>query len=73
MKLREAGVLVTLNTDDPTVSGIDLNHEWKLARSEYALTKDQQKQLLRNSAALAFCSDKERTALMQKVDATLPL
>lgn len=72
LKLREAGVLVTVNTDDPTVSGIDLHHEWKAARAEYNLTKAEEKKLLRNSAALAFCDDTERTNLLRQVDAAFP-
>lgn len=72
LRLRDSGVLVTVNTDDPTVSGIDLRHEWHIAKTEYKLTPVEQKQLLRNSAALAFCSETERRNLIQQIDLALP-
>lgn len=72
LKLRDAGVLVTVNTDDPTVSGIDLNHEWQIASDEYRFTPNERKQLLRNSARLAFCSESVRLDLMHQIHAAFP-
>ncbi len=67
MQLKRAGVSVTINTDDPTVSGIDLNHEWQKAISEYSLDKHEQQALLLNSARVAFCSAPTRNELEQKI------
>ncbi|MBX3720894.1 MAG: adenosine deaminase [Turneriella sp.] len=69
LRLRQAGVLVTLNTDDPTVSGIDLNHEWKVAMKEYGFTPAERKALLRNSVAVAFCDDRLKEKLRQQIEA----
>ena len=69
LHLKQAGVLVTLNTDDPTVSGIDLNHEWKVAMKEYGFTPAERKALLRNSVAVAFCDDRLKEKLRQQIEA----
>jgi len=68
MRLREAGVLVTLNTDDPSVSGIDLNHEWATARREYALSSGAEKEILLNAAAVAFCNEAMRNNLKRQIE-----
>lgn len=69
MQLKRAGVTVTINTDDPTVSGIDLNHEWKKAIEEYNLDTHEQKELLLNSVRVAFCDETLREKLAQRVSA----
>lgn len=69
MQLKRAGVTVTVNTDDPTVSGIDLNHEWEKAIGEYNLTTHEQKELLLNSVRVAFCDETLREKLAQRVSA----
>ncbi|GIL17536.1 MAG: adenosine deaminase [Oligoflexia bacterium] len=38
-KLINAGVLVTLNSDDPGIFGIDLPHEYELLATRYSFTK----------------------------------
>ncbi len=67
VQLKEAGVAVTINTDDPTVSGIDLNYEWEKAIQEYGLTAAEQKELLLNSVRVAFCDEALREKLRQRV------
>jgi len=65
----DAGVKVTVNTDDPTVSGIDLAHEWQVVRREFGFGKAEERQLLMNSVELAFCGEELRRELMEKVEA----
>ena len=67
MQLKNAGVTVTVNTDDPTVSGIDLSHEWRKAIEEYQLSAADQKELLMNSVRVAFCDAALREKLAQRV------
>lgn len=67
-RLRAAGVRVTINTDDPSVSGIDLNHEWLQAIETYGLTPSQQKQILLDAADSAFCPAEERAALHRRIE-----
>lgn len=68
MRLMRAGVPVTINTDDPTVSGIDLNHEWQTAITEYSLSATEQKQLLLNSVQAAFCDAELKTTLTKQIE-----
>lgn len=68
LKLKEAGVKVTINTDDPTVSGIDLRHEWEKATVEYQLSPTVKKELLLNSVSAAFCDDTLKEKLRKQVD-----
>ncbi|MFZ5628769.1 MAG: adenosine deaminase [Spirochaetota bacterium] len=67
-RLRAAGVRVTINTDDPSVSGIDLAHEWQQAITTYSLAPQDQRQLLLNSAEAAFCSAAERDELKKRIE-----
>jgi adenosine deaminase len=55
--------LIGLNTDDPGVSNIDINHEYRIAKSELGLTEQQLVQVQRNGVDMAFLSDSERKAL----------
>lgn len=58
-----AGVTATLNTDDPAISGIDLAHEYRVAREEMGLSEATLLALQRNALAAAFLSDRERRDL----------
>jgi adenosine deaminase len=60
----EQGMLVTLNTDDPGISGIDLRYEYEVAAPAAGLTQAQVRQAQRNSLAVAFVSDGERQAIL---------
>ena len=57
------GMLVTLNTDDPGISAIDLRHEYDIAAPAAHLTPAQIQQAQRNALAVAFLSNNERQAL----------
>lgn len=61
------GVKVTLNTDDPSISGIDLAHEYRVAREKLGLGEPDLRKLQENALAAAFLSDEERAALLEKV------
>jgi adenosine deaminase len=60
----ERGLLATINTDDPGVSGIDLSHEYRVAAPAAGLTAEHIRQVQRNALAVAFLSDDEREALV---------
>ena len=57
------GLLVTLNTDDPGISAIDLRHEYKVAAPAAGLSEEQVHQAQRNALTVAFLSDDERENL----------
>jgi len=68
-RLLEHGLLCTLNTDDPSISGIDLPHEYRVARSELGLGDDELAALQDNALAAAFLSDEERESLVARAAA----
>ena len=60
--LRE-GLLATINTDDPRVSGIDLRHEFEVAAPVAGITPAMARQAQRNALEIAFLSPSERGAI----------
>jgi adenosine deaminase len=58
------GLLATLNTDDPGISGIDLRHEYEVAAPAAGLSPDMIHQAQRNALEAAFLSSQEKQALL---------
>lgn len=65
------GLLATINTDDPAISGIDLPHEYTVAAPRAGLSNGQIQQAQKNALQLAFLSAGERTALARAPRADL--
>lgn len=63
------GIPVSLNTDDPAVEGIELMHEYQLARDALLLSDDAIATLQKNGLAMAFLSDSDKQALLAKAAA----
>jgi adenosine deaminase len=59
----ERGLLATLNTDDPAISGIDLRHEYDVAAPAAGLSAGQIRQAQANALDIAFLDDETRAAL----------
>jgi len=59
------GLLATINTDDPVVSGIDLRHEFTVAAPAAGLTSEEVRQAQRNALEIAFLSADEKNALLR--------
>ncbi len=66
-KMMAAGLNVTLNTDDPSISGIDLPHEYETAAPAAGLSLEQIHQAQRNGLQSAFLSEQQKTALREKM------
>jgi adenosine deaminase len=62
----ERGILATLNTDDPGISGIDLPYEYNVAAPKAGLTNEQIRQAQQNALAIAFLSEEEKMKLAKK-------
>lgn len=62
----EAGLLATLNTDDPGISAIDLPFEYEVAAPRAGLSPDQIRQAQRNALELAYLTADERVALLAR-------
>lgn len=62
----DRGLLATLNTDDPTISDIDLNFEYEVAAPRARLNLQQIHQAQENAVDIAFLSRPEKEALRRK-------
>jgi len=62
----DRGLLATINSDDPGISGIDLPHVYRVAAPAAGLTQDQIHQAQRNALQVAFLSSDEKQALQQR-------
>jgi adenosine deaminase len=61
------GLLATLNTDDPSISGIDLAHEYRIAQDELGLDEVDLRRLQENAVQAAFLTPEERAELLSMV------
>ncbi|GAC14546.1 adenosine deaminase [Aliiglaciecola lipolytica] len=61
------GIMVTLNTDDPAVSNIDIAHEYKVASEVLGISQKQLNQIQLNGVKAAFLSEQEKQVLLNKV------
>jgi len=62
--LLKRGLAVTLNTDDPSISGIDLANEYRVAVDEIGLTEIDLRRMQETALQAAFLSEEERAALL---------
>ena len=67
LRMLDYGINVTMNTDNMTVSGTDLDNEANLIVSRLGMTAQQEKAMLENSICAAFLSDEEKDALREIV------
>jgi aminodeoxyfutalosine deaminase len=63
----DAGVLVTLNTDDPEMFGTTLNREYQIAQEAFGFTNAQLAQLARNSFAASFLPAEAKARLSSQM------
>lgn len=63
------GVLASINTDDPAVQGIEIEHEYRVAAPAAGLTSDEIRQAQENGLTMAFLSEAEKEAILAKVKA----
>lgn len=62
----DRGICVTLNTDDPAVSNINLENEYRVAREIIGLSGEQLEQVQRNGVQAAFLSAEDKRALFAR-------
>ena len=65
LRMLEYGIAVTMNTDNMTVSGTNLDNEAGLIASRLGMTAQQEKAMLENSICAAFLSGEEKDALRE--------
>lgn len=67
-ELVDAGVLFTINTDDPSVEGTTIKEEYKALIEAFDLTKQDVKQLLINAVKVSFADDATKTKMLEKIE-----
>lgn len=67
LQLMDAGVKVTVNTDNMTVSGVTLRSEWEKLMEVFPLTREQVKRLLANAAEAAFATEETKKWLRGEI------
>ena len=65
--MMEAGVRVTVNSDDPLIFGTDVNAEFAHLQREAGFTDDEVRLLLRNAWDCALVPARERRAMLDEV------
>ena len=66
----EAGLLVTLNSDDPAFFGSDVANEYLLAHTEQGFTREELRQLAANSIRASFLPEPAKAAWLLRIDST---
>ncbi len=67
-KLMAAGVKVTVNTDNMTVSGVTLESEFRKLIAAFGLSDEEIKDIARNSANACFASEETKKILLEKIE-----
>jgi adenosine deaminase len=61
--LLRRGIRCTLNTDDPSISGLDLAHEYRVASEELGLSAAEIRRMQETAVEAAFLTPEERAEL----------
>lgn len=69
-RLFEAGLLVTLNSDDPAFFGSDLAGEFLLAHTEQNFSREELRQLAANSMRASFLPEPEKRLWLSRIEST---
>jgi len=65
----DAGVMVTLNTDDPAMFSTSLNREYQLAQDAFGFTDEHLRELARNSFEASFLTAEKKLEFLNLFDA----
>jgi aminodeoxyfutalosine deaminase len=63
----DAGLMVTLNSDDPALFGNDLQGEYRLAEDHFQFTQEHQRELAANSIEASFLPPHRKVALLRQI------
>jgi|SRR5215472_15628543 len=67
-QLFDAGLLITLNTDDPAMFHTSLTREYELAQDVFGFTDEHIRELARNSLEASFLPAEKKIELLRKFD-----
>lgn len=63
----DAGVMITLNTDNISVSATSLANEYQKIADTFSLTEEELSTIVLNSARASFLDENEKSALVEKI------
>jgi adenosine deaminase/aminodeoxyfutalosine deaminase len=66
----DAGLLVTLNSDDPAFFGSDVANEYQLAHTVQGFSRAELRQLAANSIRASFLPEQAKAAWLSRIDST---
>ncbi|GAA3730998.1 adenosine deaminase [Salinactinospora qingdaonensis] len=69
-RMLEAGLMVTLNTDDPPMFGTDLHNEYRIAH-QLGLSAEDLAGLARNAVAASYMDEADKRSLAAEIDAVM--
>jgi aminodeoxyfutalosine deaminase len=64
----DAGVMITLNSDDPPLFGTTLIREYEIAYEKYGFTEDQLREIARNSFEASFLPAEKKLQFLELCD-----
>lgn len=64
----DAGLMVTLNSDDPPMFGSDLLGEYVIAQERYGFTLEQMRELAANAVEASFLEPAQKLDLLRRVE-----
>jgi aminodeoxyfutalosine deaminase len=67
--LRDAGILVTVNTDDPGMFATDINNEYLVAHEVFGLDRADLAELARDSVRASFAAGETKDRILSEIDA----
>jgi aminodeoxyfutalosine deaminase len=65
-KLFDAGVQVTLNTDDPDMFHTNLSREYRIAQEVFGFSEDELRELAKNSFRASFLPEEKKLEYLAK-------
>jgi aminodeoxyfutalosine deaminase len=68
-KYFDAGLMITLNTDDPAMFHTSLNREYALAQQVFGFSDEQLREIARNSFEASFLPAERKIELLNRLDA----
>jgi aminodeoxyfutalosine deaminase len=69
----DAGLMLTLNSDDPGLFQTTLAREYQLAQDRFGFTEEQARELARNSFEASFLPPEQKIRFLERVDAAAGL
>ncbi|CAN5262516.1 MAG: adenosine deaminase [Euzebyales bacterium] len=66
-RMREAGLLATLNTDDPALTDLDLGYEYRSVRAAYGYTWEDMVEIALDGVEATWLDEDDRRALSARI------